>query len=129
VAAGVHLVGATGMLFREKERVLAQSAAGTTMVAKTALTVGATAATAYCGVLGRKLDRATGVAVEGSTEPAPETPGWVEKVQRQLSVLQWVVPTLTGAVVVLNAIKEEQKRPGQMLSGILQKPAKLLGVA
>jgi hypothetical protein len=31
--------------------------------------------------------------------------------QRQLTVLQWVIPGLTGAALVLNALMGEQQRP------------------
>jgi hypothetical protein len=36
-------------------------------------------------------------------------------------VLQWAVPALTGAVVVLNAVHGEQQRPSQVLPGILRR--------
>jgi hypothetical protein len=128
-AVGVHLVGATGVLLGNKGRVLAQSGVGASSIAKAAVTAAAVGATVYSAVLGRKLDQASGEPVEGSTEPAPETPAWVERDQKQMAVLQWAVPVLTGAVVVLNALHGEQQRPSQVLPGILQKPAKLLGLA
>ena len=40
--------------------------------------------------------------------------------QRQLTVLQWVIPGLTGAALVLNALMGEQQRPQQVSSGLLQ---------
>jgi hypothetical protein len=43
----------------------------------------------------------------------------VATVQRQLKVLQWVIPALTGAVLVLNARMGEQQRPAQVTKGIM----------
>jgi hypothetical protein len=53
----------------------------------------------------------------------------VAKAQRQLKVLQWLIPGLTGGVIVLTAVHGEQQRPAQQLPGILQKPAELVGVS
>jgi hypothetical protein len=88
-------------------------------VVKTALTGAALAATAWSRVLGAKLDQAGEVPVEGSTEPSDDTPQDVAKAQRQLRVLQWVIPALTGAVLVVNARMGEQQRPAQVSSGLL----------
>ena len=66
--------------------------------------------------------------MEGGTEPAPETPPEVSDAQKQLKVLQWVIPGLTGGIVVLNALHGEQQRPSQQAPGILQKTAQLVGV-
>jgi len=53
----------------------------------------------------------------------------VAKAQQQLKVTQWVIPALTGAVTVLNAVHGEQQRPSQQAPGILTKRAQLLGFA
>ena len=88
-------------------------------VVKTALTGAALAATAWSRALGAKLNQAGEVQVEGGTDPSTDTPEDMAKTQRQLKVLQWVIPTLTGAVLVLNARMGEQQRPAQVTSGLL----------
>ncbi|HYH31207.1 MAG TPA: hypothetical protein VD903_12535 [Pseudonocardia sp.] len=128
-SVAVHLVSAAAVAYGNKGRVVAQRGVAASSMAKTAVTVAAVGATAWSAALGRKLDAATGTPVEGSTEPAPATPPAVEKAQRQMRVLQWAVPVLTGAVVVLNAVHGEQQRPSQVLPGILRKPAELLRAA
>ncbi len=65
--------------------------------------------------------------VAGGTDPAPETPAEVATAQRQLKVLQWVIPALTGGAVVLNALHGEQQRPNQQLPGIVQGAGQLVG--
>jgi hypothetical protein len=68
--------------------------------------------------LGAKLDQAGEVPVEGGTEPTATTHEDVAKAQRQLRVLQWVIPALTGAVLVVNARMGEQQRPAQVSGGL-----------
>jgi hypothetical protein len=42
---------------------------------------------------------------------------------------QWLIPALTGGIVVLNALHGEQQRPDQQLAGVLGKPAKWIRAA
>ena len=70
---------------------------------------------------------ASAVAFNGGR--APSSAGPVANVQRQFKVCHWLVPGLTAALHVLNAVHGEQQRPQQQLPGILAKPAQLLGVA
>ena len=114
-----HVVGGAVLLGANTGRVASQQGVAQATVAKTALTGAALAATAWSRALGAKLDQAGEVPVEGSTEPSAATPEDVVKAQRQLKVLQWVIPALTGAVLVLNARMGEQQRPAQVTCGLL----------
>ena len=58
--------------------------------------------------------------VEGGTTPSEETPKDLAGAQRQLTVLQWLIPGLTGTALVLNALMGEQQRPQQVTSGLVQ---------
>jgi len=127
-AIGAYVVGGVGLLAANKGRTVAQSGVGAASVAKTALTGAALAATAYSRVLGKKLEKAEPAPVEGGTDPAADTPEQVAAAQRQLAVTQWVIPALTAALVVVNALHGELQRPNQQVPGILGKPAKLLGL-
>jgi hypothetical protein len=128
-AIAAHLVGGAGLLYANKGRVASQKGVGASTAAKLALTGAALGATAWSGSLGAKLAKYDGAPVEGGTEPAADTPSEVASAQKQLKVLQWVIPALTGGVVVLTSVHGEQQRPSQQLPGILQKPAQLLGVS
>jgi hypothetical protein len=99
--------------------VASQQGVAQATVVKTALTGAALAATAWSRALGAKLEEAGEVPVEGGTDPSTDTPEDVAKAQRQLKVLQWVIPALTGAVLVLNARMGEQQRPAQVTGGLL----------
>jgi hypothetical protein len=63
------------------------------------------------------------------TEPAPVTPPDLARAQQQLDTCQWLIPTLTGGISVLNALHGEQQRPAQQVSGIVAKARQLLRAA
>jgi hypothetical protein len=114
-----HLAGGAVLLGANKGRIAGQQGVAQATVVKTALTGAALAATAWSRALGAKLDQAGEVPVEGGTDPSIDTAEDVAKAQRQLKVLQWVIPALTGAVLVLNARMGEQQRPAQVTGGLL----------
>jgi hypothetical protein len=114
-----HVVGGAVLLGANKGRIAGQQGVAQATVAKTALTGAALAATAWSRALGAKLNQAGEVPVEGGTDTGSHTPENVAKAQRQLKVLQWMIPALTGAVLVLNARMGEQQRPAQVTGGLL----------
>jgi hypothetical protein len=116
-----HVVGGAVLLGANKGRVASQQGVAQATMVKTALTGAALVATAWSRALGAKLDQAGEVSVEGGTDPGDGTPQDVAKAQRQLKVLQWVIPALTGAVLVLNARMGEQQRPAQVTGGLLSR--------
>ncbi len=87
----------------------------------------AVAATVATWLLGRRLDAAGDVPVEGATEPAPDTPPQAAGAQRGLRVLQWAVPVLTGAHIAMNVALAEQERPRVVAQGVLRRGRGLLG--
>jgi hypothetical protein len=118
-AIGAHLVGSIGQLAGNQRRVAAQQGVGSMVVAKTTLTAAALGATAYSRALGRKVSAKTDVPAESGTTPAATTPKAVANAQRQLSVLQWVVPALTGALVVVSSFAGEQQRAEEVHRGLI----------
>jgi hypothetical protein len=114
-----HVAGGAVLLGANKGRVASQQGVAQATVVKTALTGAALAATAWSRALGAKLNEAGEVPVEGGTDPSIDTPEDVAKAQRQLRLLQWAIPALTGAVLVLNARMGEQQRPAQVTGGLL----------
>jgi hypothetical protein len=128
-AIAAHLIGGAGVLYANKGRVATQRGVGASTVAKLALTGAALVVTAYGRVQDKKLQDAGMVPVEGATEPFAATPADVAKAQQQLKVCQWAIPVLTAGLAVLNVVEGEQQRPSQVASGILAKPAQLLGIA
>src|SRR5437763_6396944 len=116
-AIGAHLVGSVGQLVANKGRVSAQQGVASMALTKTALTAAALGLTAYSRVLGRTVSEATDVPAESGTSPTVTTPKKVANAQRQLAVLQWAVPALTGALVVVSSYAGEQQRPSEAKKG------------
>ncbi len=120
-AIGAHVVGSIGQLVGNSGRVAAQQGVGAMSLAKTALLASALGVTAYSRVLGRKVASQPDVPVASGTEPTEATPTDVAHAQRQLKVLQWAVPALTGALIVLTSFAGEQQRPAAVKAGVLKR--------
>jgi len=117
-AIAAHVVGSIGMLGSDAGRASAQKGSARTIALKTGLTAAALGVTAYSRVLGRRVSQQTEVPAESGTEPAAGTPSDVASAQRQLRLLQWAVPALTGALVVISAQAGEEQRPSNVLEGL-----------
>ncbi|MGI9021757.1 MAG: hypothetical protein ACR2HV_00720 [Acidimicrobiales bacterium] len=120
-AIGAHLAGAAVLTVGNKGRIAGQKNVASTAIAKTAVTVGALAATAYARALGQKMIQAGDVPVEGGTDPSAETPPDVAAAQRKLNALQWAIPALTGSLLVMDALMGEQQRPSEASAGFVQR--------
>jgi hypothetical protein len=116
-----HLAGGAVLTGANKGRLAGQQGVAASSTVKAALTVVALGTTAYARVLGKKLERAGDVPVEGGTTPNPATREDVARAQRQLTVLQWMIPALTGGLLVVNARMGEQQRPTQVTKGLVQR--------
>lgn len=112
-----HLIGGAGLLLANRHRVAGQQGVTANTVVKTAVTAAAVAATAYSGLLGSKIAAAGRVDAESGVEPSAGTPDDVATAQAQLQRVQWAIPALTAAVVVLGAQQGEQQRPAEIVKG------------
>jgi hypothetical protein len=133
VAIVVHLLGALQLLRGNKGRMAGQKGVKTVAGLKAGATAAALGATAYSRILGQKLMEAEadaarhspssdqGLEAESGVEPGLTTPEDVAKAQRQLRIIQWVIPALTGAVVVTNARQGEQQRPKEVVAGFIDR--------
>ena len=121
--AGVaaHIVAAAVVTRANRGRLVGQKGVASVGLAKAGLTVAALVATAYAARLGNTIDRAGAPPIAEATEPLPETPPEVARAQRRLGVVQWTVPALTGALVVLNAWMGEQQRPKAVAAGVVRR--------
>jgi hypothetical protein len=118
-AIGAHLVGSVGLLGGNRRRLQAQQGVASMSVAKTALTAAALGVTAYSRVLGSRVSAHTHVPAETGTEPTAQTPPDVAKAQKQLAMLQWAVPVVTGALVVISSFAGEQQRASEVHKGLV----------
>jgi hypothetical protein len=116
-AIGAHVVGSIGQLAGNAGRVVAQEGVAAMTITKTLLTVSALGVTAYARLLGRKVAARHDVPVASGTEPTEATPPEVVNAQQQLKALQWAVPALTAALIVVTAYAGEQQRPAAVNAG------------
>lgn len=116
-AIGAHLLGGAVILWRNRGRAAHQSGVTANTVAKLAVTGAALGATAWSGVLGATVAAGGAQPAHGATEPAAGTRADVAAAQQQLKYVQWVLPVLTGAIVVLTAQQGEQQRAEQIVRG------------
>jgi hypothetical protein len=120
-AIGLHLAGSIGQLLANKERVGGQQGVGSMAITKTALTAAALGVTAYSRSLGKKVSQERAMPAASGTDPEIGTPPAVAAAQRQLKVLQWAVPALTGALVVVSSFASEQQRASEVRSGVIKR--------
>jgi hypothetical protein len=120
-AIAAHLIGGAGLIVANRDRVKEQAGAGRNTVIKTVLTGVAIAATAYSGALGAKIAAADGSSAEGATEPSALTDSEVALAQKRLKTLQWIIPAVTGAILVLGAEQGEQQKPEEQARGFALK--------
>ena len=118
---GAHLVGAATLLVSETPRMARQQGVGSDTMLKTGLTVAALAATGYARVLGQRVMNAGSPPAADGTTPAGGTPPDVAAALKQLSVLQWVIPAITGTMIALSAKMSEDYRPAAQSEGLLQR--------
>lgn len=117
-AIGAHLTGATLLLMGNKGRLVAQRGVGTVSAVKLGLTAAALGATAYARVLGKRVEANQNEPAAGGTSPSSGTSSEVAGAQRQLAVLQWAVPALTGGMLACDAVLGEQQRPSEVAAGL-----------
>jgi hypothetical protein len=122
-AIGAHVVGSVGQLAGNRGRLVGQRGVASMALAKTGLTAAALAATGYSRLLGRTVSAHGAVPAESATEPTVDTPPDVARAQKRLDSLQWAVPALTGALVVLSAFAGEQQRASEASGGVLRRLA------
>jgi hypothetical protein len=118
-AIGAHVTGAAILAVSDSKRVASQKGQVSAVLAKTALTAAALGVTAYSRALGRKVSEHKHVPAASGTEPSAATPTEVAKAQKQLKVLQWAVPAVTGALVAVTSYVGEQQRPSAVKAGVL----------
>jgi hypothetical protein len=117
-AIGAHLVGSIGQLAGNSRRVAEQKGAGGLSLAKTALTAAALGVTAYSRVLGKVVSAGGATPSKKGTKPSKRARADIAVAQAKLDQLQWVVPALTGALVVVSSYAGEQQRPSEVAKGI-----------
>jgi hypothetical protein len=116
VAIGAHLVGSVGQLGANSGRVAGQEGVAGMSFLKTLVTVAALGTTYYSRVLGKKLSVAD-PKMKSGTKASKKTPTELATAAGQLHTLQWVIPALTGTLVVISSFAGEQQRASEQAKG------------
>ena len=116
-AIGAHLLGSIGQLGGNKDRIAGQQGVAGMSTVKTLVTVAALGVTGYSRVLGKKVSTYGSVPAKSGTKAAKSTPPEVATAQGQLALLQWVIPALTGTLVVISSFAGEQQRGSEQAKG------------
>jgi hypothetical protein len=120
-AIGAHLIGSVGQLLANRKRVAGQQGVAGMSTLKTTLTAAALGVTAYSRALGKVVSDSHGTPSRSGTKPSRRAKGEVAAAQAKLDQLQWVIPALTGALVVVSSYAGEQQRPGEVARGLAQR--------
>lgn len=116
-----HTIGGVGLILGNKARLAKQKGASSNTAVKTAVTLAGMGLTLYAGVLGKKVGELADQGAEGVTEPRAGASEELKKAQKQLKVVQWLIPAASGTVVVLGAQQGEQQRPSNLVDGIFNR--------
>src|SRR5918994_1710156 len=121
LANAVALNAAASEAGKDTGRVAQQQGVAGMSALKTLLTAAALGVTAYSRALGQKVNSADNPRARSGTKPAKLTKAEIADAMDQLDRLQWVVPALTGALVVVSSYAGEQQRPSEVIKGIAEK--------
>ncbi len=117
-AIAVHGVGGVGLILGNKTRLAGQPEARVNTIVKLALTAVAGGTALYSAMLGKKIAEHADEGAEGVTEPDATSSRELATVLKQQRVLQWVLPAVTGVLIVMGAQQGEQQRP---VAGLMQR--------
>ncbi|PPB47936.1 hypothetical protein [Arthrobacter pityocampae] len=120
-AFAVHALGGIGLILGNKGRVAAQDSVASNTVLKSVVTVVGMAVALYSGMLGKKVGELAEQGSAGATEPRPGASDELAKAQSQLKITQWLLPVISGVVVVMGAKQGEMQRPENVKKGLLRK--------
>jgi hypothetical protein len=109
-AIATQVVSGAALTVANRRRVAGQRGVASTSIVRTGLMGAAIAMTALAARSGAKVADAP----EDRDVDAASAPD-----ERRLRVLQWSVPALTGALVVMDAFMGEQQRPNQVVRGTI----------
>jgi hypothetical protein len=118
---GAYLAGGLGLTYVNRARVAGQRGVLASVTVKNVLTAAALAAAVRSGQLGKRISDAGDVPLRDGTTSSPDTPPDIDHAVRQLDVLQWTLPVLTAALIVVSSVQGEQQRPTNVVAGIVDR--------
>ena len=126
---GAVLIAGTQLTRASKGRLALQHGWARAGATKAAIAVAGAAATAYAAYSGSRIgklaeqaqQRGEQVDVQDASLPNERTPAEIASWQKRQRIVQYVVPVLAGANIVLNAYLVQTYRPGATARGLLRR--------
>ena len=106
-----HGIGGVGLIVGNKSRLGGQPSSRRNTVVKSVVTLAAVGATVWSGIEGGIMAKNAEQGAEGVTEPDATASKTLAAAQKKQKALQFVIPVLTGVVLVMGAQQGEQQRP------------------
>ena len=118
--AAIAASGYTRLVGKKVEDAVIHQASGVSSSTTSAMSSSTTkqGASSGPGEAAREADKRAGQTASNLAEQLPVD---VARANRQLHALQYAIPLLTGAIVVLSAQAAEQQRPGDQIRGIARR--------
>lgn len=126
-SVAAHLLSGVALVKEDGGRLKSQPAFRRASLIKTVLTGAALAGTAYQTALGRQMSAGGDQPVAGATQPSAGTDSKRAAAQRQLNVLQFLIPALTGSAWIVHSANGELTRPSQQAQGVLSQVGRIGG--
>jgi hypothetical protein len=113
-AIATQLASGAALTLANRKRIVGQRGVARTSAIRTGLTGAAIAMTVLAARSGSKVAS----EVNDESELADDE---IDRNERRVRMAQWMVPALTGAIVVMDAFMGEQQRPNQVMRGALER--------
>lgn len=126
--AALAASGYTRLVGKKVEDAVVHTDPDATSSATSPLSSSTTQFGASSGV-GEAVRQADKVAGQATSAAAEQLPVDTARANRQLHALQYAIPALTGAIVVLSAQASEQQRPGEQIRGIARRAGAVVSSA
>jgi hypothetical protein len=116
-AIATQLASGAALTAANRQRVVGQRGVAGASIVRTGLVGAAIALTMLAARTGAKVAHQNGASeAEAEADASAAQPD-----VRRLRILQWCVPAVTGALVVMDAFMGEQQRPNQVVRGTIER--------
>lgn len=123
----VHGIGGVGLMLASRKRLGVQTQGKQNVAVHLALTAAAGASSVVAGIAGAQILKHSDEGAEGVTEPGPNSSDALVKAQRVEKVTQYLIPVLTGVLIVLGAQQGELQRPAGAVQALGERVKRVFG--
>lgn len=126
-AIAVHGIGGIGLMLADRGRLAAQDQGRSNLGVHLALTAAAGASSVVAAIAGSQILKHSDEGAEGVTEPGAGSSDQLATAQRVEKVTQYLIPLLTGVLIVLGAQQGELQRPAGAAQALRDRAKRVVG--